>query len=186
MSQRPRLPILLVCVLVALPTQLIVHECGQIVLARLTGDPDATLRHSQWHPSGAMGGWTAEYDATRLTAVGRMLVPVGGLLFTQSVALGILLVSARRSQRSRAYAAAAAGSFAIDVALQLGRAIAVSAAHGPYSTGVDLEDASRAIFGVTGVSVVAVRVALAVCALAYGLAMWRVIRRRLRGRSWAA
>jgi len=186
MSQRPRLPILLVCVLVALPTQLIVHECGQIVLARLTGDPDATLRHSQWHPSGAMGGWTAEYDATRLTAVGRMLVPVGGLLFTQSVALGILLVSARWSQRFRAYAAAAAGSFAVDVALQVGRAIAANAAHGPYSMGVDLEDAAQAIFGLTGVSLAAVKAALVVCALAYGLAMWRVIRRRLRGRSWAA
>jgi hypothetical protein len=180
------LPILLVCILIAIPAQLIVHECGQLVLARLMGDPDATLRSSEWRVSGGMRVWSAEYDTERLVPLGRVLVPLAGLLFTQSVALGMLAVSARWPVRSRAYAAVAAASFGVDLVVQLGRAVVASATGVSGAMGFDLENAARAMVAVWGLHILVSTAILWIAVGAWAFGFWRVVRRRLRGRSWAA
>jgi hypothetical protein len=90
MSQQPRLPILLVCLLIALPAQVVLHELGHIAAARLTGDAEATVRLAQQEPGGWLRLGAAHYDGTKLSAVGRVVAPLGGLLLTQCVALALL------------------------------------------------------------------------------------------------
>jgi hypothetical protein len=186
MSQQPRLPILLVCLLIALPAQVMLHELGHIAAAQLTGDSTATLRLAQREPTGWLRLGAAHYDGTKLSAVGRVVAPLGGLLFTQGVALALLVASARWSQRARTYAAVVGGAFLLDVLIQGVWAIITGVPRQPHVSGIDLADVMSAVHGWTGVSVAGMKVGLFLLLVGYGLVGAFTLRRRFGSPSWSA
>jgi hypothetical protein len=186
MSQQPRLPILLVCLLIALPAQVVLHELGHIAAARLTGDSEATVRLAQQEPGGWLRLGAAHYDGTKLSGVGRVVAPLGGLLLTQCVALALLGGSTRWSQRARTYAAVMVGALLLDVLIQGGWAIITDVPRPPQLSGIDLADVMSTVHGRTGVSVAGMKAGLFLLLVGYGLVGAFTLRRRLGSPSWSA
>jgi hypothetical protein len=186
MSQQPRLPILLVCLLISLPAQVVLHELGHIAAARLTGDSGATVRPVQQEPVGWFQLGAAHYDGTMLSAVGRVVVPLGGLLLTQCVALALLGGSTRWPQRARTYAAVVIGALFLDVLTQGAWAIVTDVPRSPQLSGIDLADVMSTVRGRTGVSVAGMKAGLFLLLVGYGLAGASTLRRRLGSPSWSA
>ena len=186
MRQQPRLPILLVCLLIALPAQVMLHEFGNIMVARLMGDPEATLHLTQQEPPGSLWIVVAHYDGAKLSGVGQAAASLGGLLLTQGVALALLVGSARRPQRARTYAAVVVGAFLLDVPAQVVWALIAEVAPPPHLSGIDLADVISVVHEWTGVSVAGMKAGLALLLAGYGLVWGYALRRRFGGRSWAA
>ena len=186
MSQQPRLPILLVCLLIALPGQVMFHELGHVLVARLMGDPEATLLLAPRESAGTLWIGAAHYDGATLSPVGQILAPLGGLLLTQCAALALLVGSARWPQRARTYAAVVVGAFLLDVPAQVVWALIAEVAQPPHLSGIDLADVMSVVHGWTGVSVVGMKAGLLLLLAGYGLVWGYALRRRFGGRSWAA
>jgi hypothetical protein len=186
MSQQPRLPILLVCLLIALPAQVVLHALGHIAAARLTGDSEATVRLAQQEPGGWLRLGAAHYDGTKLSAVGRVVAPLGGLLLTQCVALALLGGSTRWPQRARTYAAVVVGALLLDVLIQGAWAIITDVPRPPQLSGIDLADVMSTVHGRTGVSVAGMKAGLFLLLVGYGLVGAFTLRRRLGSPSWSA
>jgi hypothetical protein len=185
MTRQPRLPVVVLLVLIAVPAQLAVHALGQTVVARATGDGDATLRAEPDRPGRSTWFRTVRYDPAKLSAAGRVLVPLAGLACTQLVAAGLLAAGARRSRKAQAYLGSAGGAFLLDVPVQVARAVVADPGGGPGHTGVGLADLVAVAHGWTGVGVPGLTAALVVLALLHCVLAGRVLARRLRGRSWA-
>ncbi|RPI10776.1 MAG: hypothetical protein EHM71_02680 [Zetaproteobacteria bacterium] len=83
MTRQPRLPVVVLLVLMAAPAQLAVHALGQTAIARVMGDGDATLRAHAGRTGGPTWTRAAGYDPEKLSAAGQALVPLGGLVCTQ-------------------------------------------------------------------------------------------------------
>jgi hypothetical protein len=186
MNERPRLPILLVCLLIALPAQVMLHELGHIAAARLTGDSGATIRPAQREPAGWLRLGAAHYDGTKLSLVGRVVVPLGGLLLTQGAALAMLVASARWPQRARTYTAVGVGAFLLDVLIQGVWAIITDVPLQPRMSGIDLADVMFAVHDRAGVSVAGMKAGLLLLLVGYGLVGAYTLRRRLGSPSWSA
>jgi len=184
-TRQPRLPVVLLLVLMAAPVHLVVHALGQTAIARLTGDADAALRLHSGPSSRTPWIPVATYDLGKLSPVGRVLTPLGGLLCTQVAALGLLAASARRSRKARSYLGAFGGVFLADVPVQVARAVLADAGSHPRPMGIDLADVMTVVHGWTGASVVGMKVILVVFSIGYCLVAGRVLLRRFRGRSWA-
>jgi hypothetical protein len=186
MSQQPRLPILLVCLLIALPAQVVIHELGHVIAARLMGDPKATLHLTQREPIGSFWIGAAHFDGAKLSAVGQVAVSLSGLLLTQGVALALLAGSARWHQRARTYAAVVVGALLLDVLIQGAWAIITDAPRPPQLSGIDLADVMSTVHGRTGVSVAGMKAGLFLLLVGYGLVGAYTLRRRLGSPSWSA
>lgn len=186
MSQQPRFPILLVCLLIALPAQVMFHELGHVIAARLMGDPGATLHLTQRDPAGSLWIGAAHYDGAKLSAVGQVAAALGGLLLTQCVALALLLGSARWPQRARTYAAVVVGAFLLDVPAQVVWALITEVAQPLHLSGIDLADVMSVVHGWTGVRVVGMKAGLLLLLAGNGLVWGYALRRRFGARSWAA
>ncbi len=185
MTRQPRLPVVVLLVLMAAPAQLAVHALGQTAIARVMGDGDATLRAHAGRTGGPTWTRAAGYDPEKLSAAGQALVPLGGLVCTQVAALGLLAAGARRSRKTQAYLGAVGGVFLLDVPAQVARAVVAGAGGFPRPSGIDLADLLAVVHGWTGASVMGLTVALVVVSSAYCALAGRVLVRRLRGRSWA-
>jgi hypothetical protein len=186
MSQQPRLPILLVCLLVALPAQVVLHELGHIAAARLMGDSGATLHLTPRAPAGSLWIGAAHYDGATRSAAGQVAASLGGLLLTQCVALALLVGSVPWPQRARTYAAVAVGAFLLDVPAQVVGALIAEVAQPPRLSGVDLADVMSVVHAWTGASVVGMKTGLLFLLAGYALGWGYALRRRFGGRSWAA
>jgi hypothetical protein len=177
---------LLVCLLIALPAQVMLHELGHVMVARLMGDREATLQLTQRDPAGSLWIAAAHYDGATLSGVGQVAASLGGLLLTQGVALALLVGSARWPQRARTYAAVVVGAFLLDAPAQVVWALIAEVARPPHLSGIDLADVLSVGRGWTGVSVVGMKAGLLLLLAGYGLVWGYALRRRFGGRSWAA
>ena len=184
MTRQPRLPVILLLVLIAAPAHLVVHALGQTAIAWVMGDADAAfpLYPGQSGPSGIR---SASYDPGKLSSVGQALAPLGGLLCTQIAALGLLAGSARRSRKARTYLGAFGGVFLVDVPVQVVRAALADVGSHPLPSGIDLADVMVVVQGWTGASPVGMKAILIVFSIGYCVVAGRVLLRRFRGRSWA-
>jgi hypothetical protein len=186
MSQQPRFPVLLVCLLIALPAQVMLHELGQILAARLMGDAGATFLPTQRDLFGSLRIITAHYDGAALSGTGQVAVSLSGLLLTQSVALALLVGSAGWPRRARTYAAVVVGTFLLDVPLQGAWAVVSAVPPRPQVSGVDLADVMSVVHGETEMSVIGMKAGLLLLVAGYGFATGYVLRRRFGAPSWAA
>jgi hypothetical protein len=185
MTRQPRLPVVVLLVLMAAPALLAVHALGQTAIARVMGDGEATLQSQPGRTGGLTWIRTAAYDPAKLSAAGQALVPLAGLVCTQVAAVGLLAAGARRSRRAQAYLGAVGGVFLLDVPVQVARAVIADVGGHPGQSGIDLAELLAVVHGWTGAGVPGLKAALVALALPYCALAGRVLARRLRGRSWA-
>lgn len=183
MNRQPRLPVVLLLVLLAAPVQIVVHDLGRTALAQLAGDSDAAFHPFPWQPSRAPWSGVPTYDPARLSPIGQVLAPLGGLLFTQAAALGFLAAGARRPRKARTYLGAVGGVFLADVPVQVVQAVIADVGRRPQP---DLASVMSLIYDWTGAGVVLMKAVLIVLSIGYCAVAGRLLWRRFRGRSWAA
>jgi len=147
------------------------------VLARLLGDPGSIFYLVQIDPGGrgACLGCNI-YDHTRLSPLGNFIVSLGGLLFTQAVALIALFLRHYMSMRNlprRLLAAITLGFAFLDVPVQVIQGLLYDLESHTWPTNVDLMDAMLLISGWTGAPQVLLKTILAIGAVAYLYLFWR-------------
>jgi hypothetical protein len=177
--------VVLLLVLMAAPVHLVIHALGQTAIARVTGDADAAFPAYPERSSGPPWIRAASYDPGKLSSVGQVLAPLGGLLCTQVAALGLLAASARRSRKARTYLGAFGGVFLVDVPVQVARAVIDDVGSHPHPSGIDLADLMAVVHGWTGASFVGMKAILLIFSIGYCLVVGQMLLRRFRGWSWA-
>jgi hypothetical protein len=164
-----------ILILVLIPLYLIfftvVHEVGHTVFARLFGDPSSTFYLVRIDPGGegACLGCNIT-DHTRLSYVGNVVVSLGGLIFTQALAvlsLILLMRTPRNTAQFRALAWIGLGFAFLDVPVQVVQGLLYDITRHTWPTNVDLMDFMLLISGSTGASQAVLKPILAILAIAY-------------------
>ncbi|MGH2592644.1 MAG: hypothetical protein ACRDGG_03945 [Anaerolineae bacterium] len=157
-----------------------VHEIGHTVFAQLLGDRAATYHLYERYPSGGFCLGCNTYDHNQLSTWGNLLTAAGGVLFTQAVAIAVLLLRRTRVKNSaaRRLTAILAVVFVLDMPLQVLQAFRIDVADQPYPTQVDLVDFTRLISGETNMSASAIQIAVLGVLIVYVLWIVRLYRVR--------
>lgn len=154
----------------------VVHEIGHTLLARLFGDPNSTFYLVQIGPGGrglCLGCNIT--DHTKLSTFGNLVVSLGGLLFTQAmalVALGLMRYAPTHTFRNRLLAAIALGFAFLDVPVQVLQGMLYDIERHTWPTNVDLMDAMLLISDGTGASQVVLKTILVIISVAYLYFVW--------------
>jgi hypothetical protein len=172
---------IIVLVPIYLVSFVVVHEVGHTVLARLLGDPESVFYLVQINreDGGTCLGCNI-YDPSKLSPLGNFVVSLGGLGFTQALALGALFLIHQKAIRSplRRLLAALALSFAfLDVPVQVIQGLLYDLEQHTWPTNVDLMDAMLLIQEATGASQLPLKAILGFLALAYLSAFVLIYRR---------
>ncbi len=156
----------------------VVHEIGHTLLARLLGDPNSTFYLVRIGPGGkglCLGCNIT--DHTKLSAFGNLAVSLGGLLFTQIMALVALMMlgnTAPHTLRNRLLAAIALGFAFLDVPMQVLQGLLYNFERHTWPTGVDLMDTMLLISATTHTPQVVLKTILAIMAMMYLYFVWRI------------
>ncbi len=126
-------------VLIVVFTMINVHELGHTLVARYCGDASAYYRLFELRPNGSWCIGCNSYQAAGLPFGCRLLVPLGGLLATQFVAL-LLFYPAAKLTRFRWFWRLALGVFLLDAAVQVFHALIVPVQGMQVESGTDLAD----------------------------------------------
>jgi hypothetical protein len=159
----------------------VVHELGHTAPARLLGDPEATFYLVRIGPGGqgvCLG--CAIVDHTKLSAMGNVIVSLGGLLLTQLTAISALFLLRYLPGRTfarRLVAAVALGYAFLDVPVQVIQGLLYNLERHTWPTGVDLMDAMLLISEATGLSSLLLKLIVAVAASAYLYLFWRAYKK---------
>ena len=126
-------------VLIVVFTMINVHELGHTLVARCCGDVSAYYRLFELRPNGSWCIGCNSYHAAGLPFGCRLLVPLGGLLATQFVAL-LLFYPAAKFSRFRWLWQLALGVFLLDAVVQVFHALIVPVQGMQAESGTDLAD----------------------------------------------
>ena len=119
-----------------------VHEIGHTVFARLFGDRSASYALYRLQPNGSVAciGCNA-YDESQLSFLGNAVVTLGGVLFTQGLALLLLWYGGRsRNAPCRGFCAVLMNVCLFDAVVQVAQGLAADTARQTALTRVDLAD----------------------------------------------
>jgi hypothetical protein len=150
------------------------HEIGHTLLARLLGDPESTYYFYRVYPEGGFCLGCNVYDEDKLSPLGHILVAAGGVLFTQLVAVTLLVLIRPRVMRPflRRLTNITIILFALDLPFQVIQGLIRNPARhttlsGVELSGVDMVDFMNVMAGQTGISVFAVKAASVVVTAMY-------------------
>ena len=159
----------------------VVHEIGHTVLARLFGDYGSTFYLAQIDPDGrglCLGCNIT--DHAKLSPLGNLAVSLGGLLFTQVmalIALGMMRFTLSHTLRNWLLTPIALGFAFLDVPVQVIQGLLYNIERHTWPTGVDLMDAMILISRGTGAPTVILKMILAILAAAYLYLIWHAYKR---------
>lgn len=143
-----------------------VHEIGHTVFARLFGDNHATYALYRLQSNGKLAcvGCNA-YDETALSWIGNVVVTVGGVVFSQSLALGVLWYG--KQKRCWRYCRILVAVSAFDVVFQVLQGVIANTAKQTGLTRVDIADFVWLVAGRAGISDVVIKVSIVAILLVY-------------------
>ena len=147
-----------------------VHEIGHTVFARLLGDGSASYALYRLHPDGSIRciGCNA-YNPHWLSFFGNVIVPLGGVIFSQGLALALLWY------KRKVKGGAPCGRFCAvltvvcvsDAAFQVAQGLAANIGQQTGLTGVDIADFIWLVASHTHLGPVLLKAALAAALLVY-------------------
>lgn len=119
-----------------------VHEMGHTVFARLFGDRSASYALYRLQPDGSVACIGCNtYDESQLSFLGNAVVTLGGVLFTQGLALLLLWYAGRsRNAPCRSFCAVLMNVCLFDAVVQVAQGLAADTARQTALTRVDLAD----------------------------------------------
>lgn len=166
-----RLFLIIILAPIFLLSFVVIHEVGHTFLARLFGDSNSTFYLAKIDPDGqGMCLGCNITDHTKLTKGENLIVSLGGLIFTQMVALAAFLAAFKlRSQKLWRRRLVWIGvSFAfLDVIVQVSQGLLYDWGANEWPTNVDLMDTMKLVVEFTGLGQPLLKVILFVVAVAY-------------------
>jgi len=146
-----------------------VHEIGHTILARLSGDSHATYALYRLNSNGDLSCIGCNvYDETALSWAGNVMVALGGVLFSQALAMLVLGLGGRRKFHwCWRFCQILVAVCALDAVFQVLQGILAHVSTQTNLTRVDLADFVWLVSGRTGVSAGVIKMALGIILIAY-------------------
>ncbi len=156
-----------------------VHELGHTVFAQLFGDASAVYHLYQHQPGGGYCLGCNVYDPNALSLTGNLAVTVGGLIFTQMLALGLIFVrSGDRYCFSGPLIHILIGVCLLDMVFQTFGGLARNVMHQPSLSGIDMADFIYLAVNQGGMGQGTVKLAILSLSLIYLVWVVRALRSR--------
>jgi len=146
-----------------------IHEIGHTVFARFFGDNQATYSLYRLQSDGSLAciGCNA-YNETALSWAGNVVVTLGGVIFSQGLALLALWYGRRRKvQRCWHFCKILVVMCAFDAVFQVLQGMFADTAHQTGLTRVDIADFIWLVAGRTGISDIVIKIGIVVVLLVY-------------------
>ena len=117
------------------------HEMGHTAFARLFGDADASYTLYKLHPDGRLACIGCNvYDETQLSFVGNVVVALGGVIFSQGMAVVLLWLKRRWNRAKGRFWAVLTGVCLFDALFQVAQGVAADTGRQSALTRVDIAD----------------------------------------------
>ena len=157
-----------------------VHELGHTVFARLFGDTDAFYALYKLHPDGSVACIGCNvYDETKISPFGNSVVALGGLIFSQGLALALLWYKSKTKKNGLIgrFIGVLIAVCVFDAVFQVAQGIIVNTAQQTAFTRVDMADFIWLVTRHVEVSPVAVKGLVLMALLVYLLWFIRIYRK---------
>jgi len=130
-------------VVVSLFVMINVHEIGHTVFARLFGDSSAFYALYRLRPDGSVACIGCNvYDETKISFFGNVVVTLGGVVFSQGLAVVSLWYKrkAKKSEKGRRFCSVLTAVCVFDAVLQVAQGITANTVQQSAFTRVDIAD----------------------------------------------
>jgi len=130
-------------VAVSLFVMINVHEIGHTLFARLFGDTGAFYALYKLHPDGSVACIGCNvYDETKLSFIGNVVVTLGGVIFSQGLAVVLLWYKGKTKmgETSRRFCGVLTTVCVFDAVFQVAQSITANTVHQSAFTRVDIAD----------------------------------------------